>query len=237
VRLNDPELVRRDYADEERFSVRQATWNSSTGPDVHDLVLELLREISPTRVLEVGPGKGELAERIFRDLGADLVAVDQSERMVNLPRARGVHALLGDVQKLPFENESFDACVAAWMLYHVPDLDRGLGELARVPRSGGRLVAVTNSERILSELWTLVGEPRKTNYPFGAENGGRTLRRHFHRVQRHDVAGTVRFSSFDDARRYIASSPTRAHLADELPAFDGPLVATRAVAVFVAEKA
>jgi SAM-dependent methyltransferase len=211
-------------------------WNSSTGPDAHDLVLEALREISAARILEVGSGKGELAERISSELCADVIAVDQSERMVELTREWGVRAALGDVQDLPFEDESFDACVAAWMLYHVPDLDRGLRELARVTRPGGRLVAVTNSERSLTELWTLVGEPWKTNYPFGAENGGAALARHFDRVEHVDVAGTITFSSFEDARRYIASSPTRAHLAGYLPDFDGPLVATRAVAVFVAEK-
>ena len=52
--------------------------------------------------------------------------VDQSERMVELARARGVtDAQVGDVQQLPFADASFDTAVAAWMLYHVPDLDRG----------------------------------------------------------------------------------------------------------------
>jgi SAM-dependent methyltransferase len=236
VRLDDPELVRREYEDEERFSIRQATWKSSTGPDVHELVLEVLRECSPEHVLEVGPGKGELAERISRELGADVVAVDQSERMVELTRERGVHAVLGDVQELPFDDGSFDACVAAWMLYHVPDLDRGLRELARVLRPGGRLVAVTNNERSLTELWTLVREPRKRNYPFGAENGGHVLARHFDRVERRDVVGAVTFPDFEAARSYVAASPTRAHLAGELAEFEGPLVASRAVAVFVACK-
>ena len=32
----------------------------------------------------------------------------------------------------------FDTAVAAWMLYHVPDLDRGLAEIARVLTPGGR---------------------------------------------------------------------------------------------------
>jgi SAM-dependent methyltransferase len=237
VRLDDAELVSREYEDEGRFNVRQAVWNSSTGPDAHDLVLEALREISAARILEVGSRKGELAERISRELGAEVVAVDQSERMVELTRVRGVHAVLGDVQDLQFEDGSFDACVAAWMLYHVHDLERGLDELARVLRLGGRLVAVTNSERSLTELWALVGEPRKTNYPFGAENGGAALARHFDSVERNDVVGIVTFPDHEAARRYIAASPTRAHLVDELPEFEGPLVATRSVAVFVAERA
>ena len=44
------------------------------------------------------------------------MAVDQSERMVELASARGVDACVGDVQELPFADESFDCAVAAWML-------------------------------------------------------------------------------------------------------------------------
>lgn len=237
MRLDDPELVRREYADEVRFNIRQSTWDQSTGPDVHDLILEALAEISPERVLEVGPGKGELAERIVRELPAHVVAVDQSERMVELTRARGVDALVGDIQELPFADSEYDCAVAAWMLYHVPDLDRGLTELARVLRPGGRLVAVTNSNRNLRELWALFGDRSHRVHPFSAENGGEALERHFDHVERRATSGTVTFPDREAARRYVAASPTRAHLADELPEFEGPLVASRAVAVFVAEKA
>jgi SAM-dependent methyltransferase len=235
--LNDPELVRAEYSDECRFTIRQSAWTRTSGPEVHDLVLEALREISPVRVLEVGPGKGELAERILRELGAYVVAVDQSERMVELTRSRGVNARLGDVQELPFASESFDACVAAWMLYHVPDLHRGLTELARVLRPGGRLVAVTNSVWNLSELWTLVGEPSRRSHPFSAENGADALAGHFDGVERCDASGTVTFPDVEAARSYVAASVTRAHLAERIPKFSGPLVASRSIAVFIATKA
>lgn len=234
--LNDPELVRREYADESRFSVRQATWLSATGPDAHDIVLEALAEIAPKRVLEVGPGKGELAQRVALELGADVVAVDQSERMVELTRGRGVEAILGDVQQLPFPDGAFDAAVAAWMLYHVPDVDRAIAELARVLRSRGRLVAVTNSAWNLAELWSLVGETPKRDYAFGRENGEELLRRRFIRVERRDADGDLTFPDHEAARTYVAASPVRSHLAGRLPRFDGPLVARRRVSVFVADK-
>jgi SAM-dependent methyltransferase len=235
-KLNDPELVRREYEDESRFSVRQATWQSATGPDAHDVVLQELAAVTPSRVLEVGPGKGELAERIARDLGANVMAVDQSERMVDLTRARGVEALVGDVQELPFEDGSFDAAVAAWMLYHVPDIDLAVSELARVLRPGGRLVAVTNSAWNLAELWSLVGETPKLNYVFGRENGEEVLRRQFPRVEAHDIDGEVTFADYEAARAYVTASPVRGHKAGVLPHFDGPLVARRRVSVFVADK-
>ncbi|HLY93599.1 MAG TPA: class I SAM-dependent methyltransferase, partial [Gaiellaceae bacterium] len=154
--LNDPRAVRREYEDESRFAVRAGAWADATGPDPVAMCREAVAEVSPRRVLEVGPGRGETADWIARETGAEVVAIDQSERMVELTRARGVDARVGDVQNLPFEHESFDVVVAAWMLYHVTDLDRGLAEIARVLRSGGRLVAVTNSKRHNQELKVLV---------------------------------------------------------------------------------
>jgi SAM-dependent methyltransferase len=187
-------------------------------------------------VLEVGPGRGELSERLMRELGAEVSAVDQSERMVELTRAWGVDTLVGDVEALPFPDDTFDCALAAWMLYHVADLDLGLAELARVLVPGGRLVAVTNGERNLGELWRRV--PRRwSGLTFSAENGAAALERHFSRVERRDVDGTVTFPDWAAAKRYIAASVTRADQADRLEPFDGSLVCTRRVAVFVAETA
>ena len=88
-------------------------------------------------------GMGELAERVQKELGAQVVAVDISPRMVELTRARGIDVHLADVQSLPFADGEFDCVAANWVLYHVPDLDRGLSELERVIGRGGRLIAAT----------------------------------------------------------------------------------------------
>lgn len=237
MRLNDPELVRREYADESRFAVRAAAWANANGPDSRELAFTAVAEVCPRRVLEVGCGRGELAERVLREVGAEVVALDQSERMVDLTRERGVETELGDVQDLPFADGSFDCAVAAWMLYHVPDLERALGELARVLRPGGRLVAATNSEHNLRELWGPLGDAARRVHPFNAENGEELLRRHFDHVETRAAVGTVTFRNWEAARAYVEASTVRAHLARELEPFDGPLVASRRVVVFVAETA
>jgi SAM-dependent methyltransferase len=198
----------------------------------------VIREANPRRVLEVGCGWGEFAERVVEELGVELVAVDQSERMVELARERGVDARVGDVQELPFGEGEFDVAVANWMLYHVPDLDRGLAELARVLRPGGRLVATTNSLDHLGELWSLVGRDRREEpVRFFAETAEEPLLRHFARVERYDNGGTVVFEDRAAVQRYVASSVAHKHLVDEVPALDGPLVAHTNNSVFVAEKA
>jgi SAM-dependent methyltransferase len=146
-----------------------------------------------------------------------------------------VEAIVGDVENLPFRDGIFDCAVAAWMLYHAQDLDLALRELRRVVRSEGRVVAATSSERNLHELWELVGEIGAPADGFTAESAEWPLLRHYTLVLRRDVRGTVTFPDRETAHRHMAAVPTRGHLADRLPFFDGPLVATRHVVVFLAE--
>jgi SAM-dependent methyltransferase len=230
--LNDPEFVRKAYADEMRYAARMSKQETATGPDPYDIVFAAVAERQPRDVLEVGCGRGELAERMSRELSAHVIALDQSARMVELTAARGVEAIIGDVVELPFHDAAFDCAVAAWMLYHASDLDRALEELRRVLRPDGRLVAATSSERNLAEVWELVGEIGAPGGGFTIESAGHALRRHFDQVERRDVLGTVTFHGREAAHEYVAATRS-AELAALLPAFDGPLMASRRLAVFV----
>lgn len=233
---NDPSYVSRQYETEDGLAARKSAYRSVSGPDAHELALEAVLEGRPSRVLEVGCGEGELAARLTAAIG-DVVAADQSPRMVELTRARGVDAEVADVQQLPFPDASFDAALAAWMLYHVPDVDLGICELARVLRPGGRLVAVTNADDHLQELFALGGIDG-WELPFSAENGVEILGRHFESVERRDAFGTVVFDDLDAVRAYFGSSERLAWALDRLPdALDEPLVARRRPTVFVATKA
>jgi ubiquinone/menaquinone biosynthesis C-methylase UbiE len=233
VSLSDQNLVREEYSDERRLAIRAATQEWASGPNARQVVFEAVAEAEPRRVLEVGPGQGELAERILRELGPEVVAVDQSQRMVDLTRARGVEAVVGDVLDLPFPDGAFDCVAAAWMLYHVPDVDRAVRELRRVLHPEGRLVAATNSERSLHELWDLIGYV--PDYSFGAENGEWPLLRHFTVVERRDVRGMLTFPDREAAYQYLEASINARHLADRLPFFEGSLRCSRHVVVFVCE--
>jgi SAM-dependent methyltransferase len=233
VRLNDPELVAREYASERGLQGRRTAYRYGVGPDPREMAFEAVAEAAPRRVLEVGPGPGELSERIQRDLGASVVALDSSERMVELTRARGVEAIAGDVQQLPFPDGSFDCTVAAWMLYHVPDVVRGIAELARVLRPGGRLVAVTNGADHWQGLSELVGFERHESC-FSAENGEELLRQRFARVERRDATGWIDFPDRAAVQAFVDSTIS---LERDLPPFDGPLRVRRSPYVFVAEKA
>lgn len=235
-RLDDPTHVRDQYATEVNLAARKAAFAASEGPDPREVLFGAIAEARPSRVLEVGGGEGELAERIGRELGVVLVGVDQSARMVDIQRSKGIDARVGDVLELPFADGEFDLAVAAWMLYHVPEVDRALTELARVLRPGGRLVAVTNSAEHLRELTDLAGLMKlMSKTEFRSESGGEALRRHFARVERRDAYGWV---LFDDAamRSYAGSSEYLAPLL-ELAPLERPVRARREPTIFVAEKA
>lgn len=233
--FDDPELVRREYAGEERLLARRAVFTDFVeGQDAEALAFEAVREAEPNRVLEVGCGPGYFAERLHDELGADVVAADISPRMVELARGRGLEAVVADVQKLPFPGRSFEVVVANWMLYHAPDLDRGLAEIARVLR-GGRLVAATFGEDHLRELWAWLEYEKASAVGFSRENGAEALRRHFARVERRDADAVVVFPDREAVRRYVAATIRGSHLAESLPVLEGEFRARSSQSVFVAE--
>jgi SAM-dependent methyltransferase len=233
VTLNDPEVVQREYASERGLAGRKAAYRFAEGPNPYDIVLQAMAEARPARILEVGCGEGELAERMQAELGAEVAALDQSKRMVELTRARGVAAIVGDVQELPFVDGEFDCALAAWMLYHVPDLDRALSEVARVLRPAGRLVAVTIGLDHMGELRRLAGAP-PPDLTFHADNGAQFLGRHFMRVERRDATGWVAFPDRAAAQEYVDATITWGR-GRQLPQFDGGLRVRSTPYVFVAD--
>jgi SAM-dependent methyltransferase len=233
VRLNDPSCVAEQYATEANLEARRSLYAKSEGPDPRDVAFRAVAEVAPKSVLEVGGGPGELSERIRRELRCEVVMVDISPRMVELARSRGVDARVGDVQALPFADETFDVGVAAWMLFHVPELDRGVAELARVLRPGGRLVAVTNAEEHMREVRRIAGAAA-WHGPFSRENGAEVLGRRFAHVGRRDADGWVTIDEAAAVHAYVRSlAPGRE---PEPTPFDVPLRARRASSVFVATK-
>jgi SAM-dependent methyltransferase len=235
VSANEADFVREQYATPDNLRARKAAYINAEGDDPRQFALEAVAAAKPRRVLEVGGGEGELAERIKDELGAEVVGVDQSEAMVAVQRGKGIDARVGDVQNLPFADGEFDVAVAAWMLYHVSDLDRGLGELARVLRGDGVLVAVTNAVDHLQELWDLaerasgIGE-----FNFRSDNAEEVLLRHFASVERREASGWL---VMDDKtiRRFAASWEALAPLVT-MPPLGEPLRVQRHTSVFVARK-
>src|SRR5947208_15744251 len=127
-------------------------------------------------------GTGDLALELARRVGAEgeVIGCDFSEAMLELARdkarARGVGQVRfewADALALPYPDGSFDAVTVGFGARNLADLGRGLGELARVLKPGGRLVILEITQprrpplstfysvwfdRIVPVLWTLIGD-------------------------------------------------------------------------------
>lgn len=107
--------------------------------------------------LDLCTGTGDLALALRRRIGPDgrVVGSDFSEAMLELARDKsgeeGLPVEFGwaDALELPYGDQSFDAVTVGFGARNLADLDRGLSEMARVLRPGGRLVIleITKPER------------------------------------------------------------------------------------------
>ena len=93
------------------------------------------------RVLDVATGPGYVAAGAA-ERGAGVIGIDIAASMVDLARSRnpGIEFRRGDAESLPeFEDCSFDAVVANFLVLHLGRPERAAAELARVLARGGRL--------------------------------------------------------------------------------------------------
>jgi ubiquinone/menaquinone biosynthesis C-methylase UbiE len=237
-RLDNPMLVRWEFASEERLEKRNAIYRQLIeGVNAEELLFEAVEEVAPQRFLDIGCGAGTLAQRVRSELGAEVVAVDASERMVDLTRELGIDARVADVQGLPFEDGSFDCVAAGWVLYHVADRERAISECARVVRPGGRFVAATLADENMSDLWDFLGSPRERSLTFSTTNGAAQLEPYFARVAAREAEGLIAFRSPEDMRQFVAANMTRAHMAAAVPEFTEPVPVRTHHTIFVADKA
>ncbi len=129
---------------------RQAAWYTvSRVHSASEGLAALVRLAAPSpgdRALDVATGTGFTALALA-PLCRRVVAVDFTPAMLReasaLREARGVSNLLfclGDADALPFRAGTFDIVTCRHAAHHFPDLPRALAEMARVVRSGGRVL-------------------------------------------------------------------------------------------------
>jgi demethylmenaquinone methyltransferase/2-methoxy-6-polyprenyl-1,4-benzoquinol methylase len=93
--------------------------------------------------LDVATGTGDLAIALARR-GAEVTAMDFSEGMLEIARekAPGIRFEQGDALALPYADGEFDAATVGFGARNFSDLGRGLAEMARVTKPGGRVVVL-----------------------------------------------------------------------------------------------
>jgi SAM-dependent methyltransferase len=175
------------------------------------------------RVLDVGCGPGwfwtqstDVVPTAIRltlsDLSPGMVTI-ASDRVRSTTSHVIEASLEADAQDLPFDDQSFDVVVANFMLYHVPEPLKAIGEFARVLRPSGALLTATNGPGNLREMNEVVNaifgvnQSHRSIDAFGSETGAAMLESAFDRVAWHRYDDVIRCSDPEDVVAYICSSP------------------------------
>ncbi len=116
--------------------------------------IKLLASGKPKLILDVATGTGDFAVESLKLNPDKVIGVDISEGMLDVGRkkmkANGydskIELLSGDSENLPFEENKFDAVIVAFGVRNFEHLDRGLAEMYRVLKPGGRMVVLEFSK-------------------------------------------------------------------------------------------
>ena len=168
------------------------------------------------KVLELGCGTGELwkSNSDSIDKMKQLVVTDFSKDMVKTTKSvignrDNVNYEIMDIQKISFENETFDIVIANMLLHHVNDIPKALSEVNRVLKTGGIFYCATFGENgvvdYLASLFKDEINQDLENKTFTLQNGKSQLSMYFDSVETLLYDDELQVTSIDDLVKYIQS--------------------------------
>jgi len=220
--MNDAKSMKQQYASADGLQTRMLLHQkySINKQPYGEWISEHYRIQPGMKVLELGCGTGSMWADPSRWLPPDasLLLTDFSEGMLaaarkNVPVQSNISFARVDIQQIPFEDSTFDLVIANAMLYHVPDLNKGLGEAARVLKPDGRFICSTSGENgIGSWLVSALGAGESPVLPFSLQNGGAALKKHFRHAEICTREDGLEVTDVKDLAAYVRSMVSFAYV-------------------------
>ena len=113
-----------------------------------------LSVIQPERILDIATGTGDFALELLKLKPKEIVGLDISSGMLEVGREKMkkrkvdhvVQMVLGDSENIPYDTAHFDALTVAFGVRNFENLEKGLSEMLRVLRPGGKAVILEFSK-------------------------------------------------------------------------------------------
>ena len=168
------------------------------------------------KILELGCGTGDMWKNrdTLINSCSKIVLSDFSEGMLlstknNIGIYNNIEYKVIDIQEIPFDNDEFDIVIANMMLYHVPDIQKGLSEVRRVLKNDGVFYCATYGEHgiieYLSKTLSSYGVENNINKNFTLQNGKEILGKVFSNIKKLEYIDSLAVTNIDDIVDYIYS--------------------------------
>ncbi|WP_428741270.1 bifunctional demethylmenaquinone methyltransferase/2-methoxy-6-polyprenyl-1,4-benzoquinol methylase UbiE [Tenacibaculum sp.] len=116
-------------------------------------VVKLVGENNPQQILDIATGTGDLALMMSQLNPEKIVGLDISEGMLQVGRQKiskanlsdKIEMIVGDSENIPFADNTFDAITVSFGVRNFENLDKGLTEILRVLKPGGKFVVLETS--------------------------------------------------------------------------------------------
>lgn len=194
-KMSDSKVLQEQYSSTKNLDIRISIHSkySTNKQGFGNWIYEHYQFFDGTRILELGCGNGQMWREKLTLIGngSELVLSDISEGMLEAVAAefKDIKNLMVrkiDIMDIPYEEGTFDIVIANMMLYHVPDLQRGLSEVKRVLKKGGTFYCSTFGVNGIHQYLTgvLFGKAELEQLEgFVLQNGYRYLSDYFPEVQ------------------------------------------------------
>ena len=219
--IADKQTVKNQYVTSEKLETRISIHDkySRNKEPFGDWIAQHYHLQPGEQVLELGCGTGSMWRNIALPQGCSLTLTDLSPGMLSTAKLNTTHLgaayAVCDAMALPWADESFDVVIANMMLYHVPDIDKALGEIRRVLRKGGRFYAATFGEHgAVEAVLGMLGLPCTANHRFTLQNGAAQLNRFFSQADIFQRPDALDITNLDDLIAYLHSMQGMTALAD-----------------------